>query len=533
MKRWASHQGMAWVERILFAIGLLLVIQPVTSTRFHVTHDGPSHALNAHYLGRLISGTAADDRQWELNPVPVPNWSGHAVLAAAMQVLDAPEALKALYLLCLLGLPLAFRWSLNEAGDQPPWGGFLGLPLAMHGPFQMGFLNFSLGLVGLLLVMRMWRGMLSRSATALGWLRLAALLLLLYASHLVPFAIALAWGLLHWAEAYSTAPPASEERRALRQMLPRLGLAAAPALACLAAYLALSPGHGANEPMLAPPDNLVAPLLDALCASDRAELRCWAPFAALLGVMVLLNRVRHGTQGRAAASIGAEGWAVAFTALLFVIMPDRVGKGSGLSIRLALLLYLALALLLARRLRAGPAPLLLPASVITLLLCLSQVRRPGQELRSHQQRQAYEASVQVPRGARVVTLPCHWMVMHHLELGLADRDALLLSNYEFINPHFPLRWSPVHDPLLNPPPPDPLDGLIPLTNVPGAWVRGADAILITGDTLNAPAVPWRALSELLRSHYRLAARVASNAVYLRIRPEPAGSPDGAVRGRTS
>ena len=533
MSRWASHQSLAWAERILFAIGLLLVIQPVTSTRFHVTHDGPSHALNAQYLASLVSGAAPEDRAWELNPVPVPNWSGHAVLAAAMQVLDAPEALKALYLLCLLGFPLAFRWGLKEAGHQPPWGGFLGLPLAMHGPFQMGYLNFSLGLVGLLLVLGTWRGMLSRSATGLKWLGLSAQLLLLYASHLVPLAIALAWILLDWAAAYAAAPPAGERRRALSRMLPRLGIAALPTVACLATYLALSPRHAANEPLLAPPENLMAPLLDALCASDRTELRLWAPFAALLGVMLLLKGVRRGALGPTRASIGAEGWAVAFTALLFFIMPDRVGKGSGLSVRLALLLYLGLALLLARRLRAGPAPLLLPASVIILLLGLSHVRRPGLELRSHQQRQAYEASVQVPRGARAVTVPCHWMVMHHLELGLADREALLLSNYEFINPHFPLRWSPLHDPFLNPPPPDPLDGLMPLTNVPGAWVRGADAILITGDTLNAPAEPWRALSELLRSHYRLAARVASNAVYLRIRPEPAGCPDGAVTGRTS
>ncbi len=68
-----------WLERVLFLVGLLVLVHPVTSNAYYFTVDGPSHAYTASLLATQWSDT---ERLWELSPYPVPNWTGHTHLAA-------------------------------------------------------------------------------------------------------------------------------------------------------------------------------------------------------------------------------------------------------------------------------------------------------------------------------------------------------------------------------------------------------------------------------------------------------------------
>jgi len=60
-----------WTERGLFLVGLLLLIQPVVSSKFFFTVDGPAHVYNASLLLDLFN-SSAEERGWEVNRYPYP-----------------------------------------------------------------------------------------------------------------------------------------------------------------------------------------------------------------------------------------------------------------------------------------------------------------------------------------------------------------------------------------------------------------------------------------------------------------------------
>jgi|GEM_PF-3799511 len=82
----------------------------------------------------------------------------------------------------------------------------------------------------------------------------------------------------------------------------------------------------------------------------------------------------------------------------------------------------------------------------------------------------------------MVTVAFPWSDTHLAELAGADKHLWHLSNYEFMNPHFPLRWKPGTVDRMRTLPNDPLDRLSPYSNTRGALIRVADNIVVIGGT---------------------------------------------------
>jgi len=78
-----------WLDRCLFFAGVLLMIHPFVWSKFLFTVDGPAHAYNAPQLPELFR-IPEDDRPWEVDPVPVPNWTGRILFAILQLVMKAP-----------------------------------------------------------------------------------------------------------------------------------------------------------------------------------------------------------------------------------------------------------------------------------------------------------------------------------------------------------------------------------------------------------------------------------------------------------
>jgi hypothetical protein len=84
-------------EAIWFFTFVALLIFPLFSLDFFVTHDGPAHVYNAHLIRNFLTGTAGGAADFfELKIFPEPNWTGHALLAVLNLLLPGRIAEKIL-----------------------------------------------------------------------------------------------------------------------------------------------------------------------------------------------------------------------------------------------------------------------------------------------------------------------------------------------------------------------------------------------------------------------------------------------------
>jgi hypothetical protein len=148
-------------EALLFAVLLLGQLLPIWLFADFPSQDGPAHVETARVLHDLvfpISGPAAalTRQYYQLNPRPVPNFLGHAIMAALMLVARPLVAEKILLSLYVLLLPLAARYALRAVRPENGFLAILIFPLVYNPLLQMGFYNFSLGLIGVLWMVGYW-----------------------------------------------------------------------------------------------------------------------------------------------------------------------------------------------------------------------------------------------------------------------------------------------------------------------------------------------------------------------------------------
>lgn len=491
-----------WIERVLFGVGLAALLHPVLSSWFFHTVDGPSHLYNAGALGDLLFGDA-DALPWELNPIPVPNWTGHALMAVLLTFLDPLGALKVVHVLCLACLPLAMRL-LASTRSGIPWTTHLILPFTLNAVFMLGYFNFALALPMVLLVMWYWAKAERGTHGPWACLVLALLLVLLYFTHLLPFLFALAWlvwqliaaRLFRKASVDSTRTPAW-----MNGPLPWLAMV--PSLLLYVWFLVATHEGGWAD---ADVSDRWAHWMRPFLMSDRAMER-WAYAGACICIALALFAGRRwsdllaGLRRRVVSVI----FLVAMLGL-FLVAPDQLGRGSDVLIRLSILLHVLVIALLPTWRRSPWGGVVLSLASIGVVLMQMDLRDDDRRFQEERSRACTEMARMVPSGSSVVVYPVNWWDAHLPKIGLAGRDITLLSNYEMMNPHFPLRWRPDEWSRMTSLGPDTLDAVTPETLVPGKLMREADHILIIGMPgagAGLERLEWM-LQELSASHATMA-----------------------------
>src|ERR1044072_5502014 len=171
------------VTRRLYIAAVVLLIIPIWCVHHLPTVDGPSHVYNADIIRHIVRG---DDctltPAFPLNHRPVPNWSGHFVLAFLMMLLPAAVAEK-LLMTGIIVLFMTGAWIYAGCDDERRHVyAFLAIPLAYNQLFQFGFYNYAIS-VGLSLVAIGWWWR-RRTRTDLTTIAVtASLLLACYFSH--------------------------------------------------------------------------------------------------------------------------------------------------------------------------------------------------------------------------------------------------------------------------------------------------------------------------------------------------------------
>ncbi len=157
------------VEPVLFYAMLIVTMVPALLYRFFPTMDGPAHLYNSNLIVHLLfnHGSPVSDF-FMINPVPVPNWLSHFILALLNAFLPAFMAEKIFIVAFMTFLPLSFRYLVRQY--QYPWLSLLIFPFCYSFLFCSGFYNYSIGMILVFISLAVWKryeGKLTLRATLL------------------------------------------------------------------------------------------------------------------------------------------------------------------------------------------------------------------------------------------------------------------------------------------------------------------------------------------------------------------------------
>ena len=167
----------------------LLNIWPIWVTPYFPTLDGPSHVYNSGLLNHIFFGNEGVQEFFAINSEIVPNWIGHFTMAFLLQ-LGLPAALVHKLILSIIGfgIPMTFFKLSKRVGGQNNALSLLSLVFVYTFLFGLGFINFGLGILFVLLVILQDQLPVSRKGVS-HYVILFLLLALCYFAHLVAFGI--------------------------------------------------------------------------------------------------------------------------------------------------------------------------------------------------------------------------------------------------------------------------------------------------------------------------------------------------------
>ncbi len=179
---------------LLILLLVALCCSGVWSVSDYFNQDGPAHVYNAYLMVELLKGNQQILQFASLNPQPVPNLTGHWLLALFFSLVGAATATKLMVMLTFALFVCAIVWLRVQVAGYDRRGvafaALLGSAIAFNWLWFLGFYNFVLAAAGFAFGLGLWwRWRLAMTRfRAVG---LAAVLALTFLSHLVSFGLLL------------------------------------------------------------------------------------------------------------------------------------------------------------------------------------------------------------------------------------------------------------------------------------------------------------------------------------------------------
>jgi len=178
------------IEKYFFLLITGLNLIPILSGKFFPTIDGPAHLYNAQLINSLLfENNTLLGNFFSLNHEPVPNWIGHFILSFFNLFLPAFVAEKVLLLFYMIGLPLSFRALIKTISPNNYVFSYFIFPFTYSFVFFLGFYNFSIALVFMLITLNFWIKHEDAFSLTKNILKLFLLIILTYFSHIFVFGI--------------------------------------------------------------------------------------------------------------------------------------------------------------------------------------------------------------------------------------------------------------------------------------------------------------------------------------------------------
>jgi len=440
------------IEFLIFTALAILNLAPFVAMPIFPSTDGPSHLANAFIIKELVfGGNPFLSGFYQINPEPVPNWTGHAVLAILMTFLPALAAEKVLLTVLLLGLPFAFRGLMKAINSGTPWLSYLIFPFT-HSIFLIyGFYNFSLGVILLFTTLMFWIKSNRMSNKWLRYLLLSLLMILTYFSHLVTFGLLMmSLFIMLVANALAGMIQRGDNLQLLKKLIIDIFLLVLsgliPILLGISFFMARSE-NGLTSGM-AISDLLImlghlTPLtsIDAIAEHRIIRYLAWLIGGLSLTAVVLILFKPAGTLKKPYVL-----WLflnIILLMVMFFLMPSSLGTASYTSERIAYVAMLTLILLLS----ALPLPqiIIIPAAVASLLIGYKHDYILFEKLGYLQSlaRSCVKAGSKIPENTYVfpVNMLEGNMTGHFTDFCAIDKPVALVYNYECNEQYFPVIWN--------------------------------------------------------------------------------------------
>lgn len=186
------------LEKYFFLLITGLNIIPIISGKFFPTLDGPAHLYNSQLINSLLfDSNSLLSTFFNFNKEAVPNWTGHIFLSFFNLFLPAFLAEKIFLLFYMIGLPLSFRILIKNISTNNNLISYLIFPFTYSFIFILGFYNFSIALIFLIITLNYWIKHEENISSMKNIFQLFLLITLTYFSHIFVFGILMFIILLH------------------------------------------------------------------------------------------------------------------------------------------------------------------------------------------------------------------------------------------------------------------------------------------------------------------------------------------------
>jgi hypothetical protein len=163
---------------------------PIWAVDYFINQDGSGHVYSASLMTELLKGNPAVSEVYTFNSISFPNSSGHWILIFLLHFFSPFTVTKIIVTFTYLGLVAAVGWLrwITVGREGVATALLIGAAIGFNWLWLMGFYNFTIGVIGFAFTLGLfyrWREDMNFPRA----LSLAALLVLVYFSHIISFGI--------------------------------------------------------------------------------------------------------------------------------------------------------------------------------------------------------------------------------------------------------------------------------------------------------------------------------------------------------
>lgn len=454
-------------EKYFFFLIIGLNLIPILTGKFFPTLDGPAHLYNSQLINSLLFDSSKTLESFYIfNHEPVPNWTGHIILSFFNLFLPGFVAEKILLLFYMIGLPLAFRALIKTIAPENKYFSYIIFPFTYSFLFFLGFYNFSIALIFLLIAVNFWLKNEDKIYTVKGVSKLFALITLTYFSHIFVFAILVfIIGLqISFKSFFQFIDNPNQLKETVKSFLRKSAILLASSFIPLLLfffyfYSRTSPGDNIYFSYTELIDWLknLRPIIALSFIEEVGYTKKLVYLISIILVIVLYNRV-NALEIRTIYPLRSElrlmikkifrvsdFWLLAAVVVLFLYfkLPDSDGAAGFVSVRLALLFFIFLILWLSTH----HTPKWFGVFIVGVaLFCNFKLNVYYMSATKGLNKVALDcanASQHITPNSIVLPLNYsdNWLHNHFSNYLGSDKPMIILENYELGTGYFPLKWN--------------------------------------------------------------------------------------------
>lgn len=501
-----------------WAITLFQVI-PFLTIPFFPSLDGPSHLYNANIINSLVfHSNTVFQKYFSINTEPIPNWTSLLLLSILKILFPSYLCEKILLIVLLTGMPYLFRRLIIKIASDGRYYSYLVFPFTHTTFLYLGFYNFCLGILFLLIALIYWISHADAHFKTKHTAVLALLFLMTYFSNPLLFLVLSAIIFIH----LCVHSFYQKNRRSVSWQISIFYSKLMTLFAALILPLAfLFYFFFSRSTMQIHTWNTFDQLLRFLQLNYLIEGRnaflffwvfaCLVIFTISVALVRTLRSSKNREPGHPQPGPGKHEdhanriWlflSLIVFLLFYFIAPDSAGSATFINLRILLVIYLLLIAFLASMETSGIESVIAAFLILLINIFVLSSNYSDMRERSNIALACHSASLCIPGNSIVlpVNLSRDPMTGHVTDYLATDRRIMLTSNYEAETGYFPVIWKNKTQPTY-------YQGTYPDTGLDHAFMHKTacriDYILEVGISSNNPTSNPKEVLPEFQDGYRL------------------------------